>query len=163
MLWKSIAGAAAVGFVLVGPANAAQEALNSGDRNEAAKSYQTFLSATKTVGLADILNGDVGWNLSAAMDGARAVLSDGNADSLHNLGGTGLAEVLTHHLLPGQTFGGSDAIELLEFEAENWQQLMMSGSDDVSAVSDGQIAIDNVPPESLAEGEGSGKTLSPSS
>ena len=95
MLWKSVFGAAAVGLILAGPTQAAQEAQNAGDSNNSAKSYQTFLSMTKTSGLSEVLGGNAEWDLSALMDRAFDSFGDGNADALQNLGGSDLAEVLT--------------------------------------------------------------------
>lgn len=148
MLWRSVFGAAAVGLILAGPTQAAQEAQNAGDSNNSAKSYQTFLSMTKTFGLSEVLGGNAEWDLSALMDRAFDSFGDGNADALQNLGSSDLAEVLTYHLLPGQTFDGLGSTELLELESRNWQRLIMGSSDNVFAIDDGKLAIEALPAES---------------
>ena len=148
MLWKSVFGAAAVGLVLAGPAHAAQEAQNAGDRNDSAKSYQRFLSATKLFGLSEVLGGNSEWDLSASMDRAFDSFGDGNADAHQNLGNTDLAEVINYHLLPGQKFDGLGSTELLELESKNWQRFIMGSSDNVFAIDDSQLAIEALPAES---------------
>jgi hypothetical protein len=116
-------------------------------------SYQSFLSATKTVGVTDSADGHEKWSSTVAVYG---VLASPYAE--HDM-----AELLSYFLVPGQTFASSGANELLDVEAEGWQQLMMDSSDRLSAISDAQLVTESLPNEHGMVGDMWGDALLPSS
>ncbi|MDJ0513586.1 MAG: hypothetical protein QNJ62_09110 [Methyloceanibacter sp.] len=137
MLWKSIACAAVVGITLAGPANASQETTDSKTGSESAISYQSFLSSVKTGAATDTGAGQEDWTSVLAADGALTA-----PPAKRNL-----AEVLSHYLLPGQTFASAGAIELLDVEAAGWQQLMINGGNNLFSAGDAQIVPGSLPIE----------------
>ncbi|MEM9589854.1 MAG: hypothetical protein AAF967_00780 [Pseudomonadota bacterium] len=138
MLWKSIAFAAVVGISLAGPANASPEATNANQGSERAITYQSFLSSIKTGAAIDAVAGYEDWASVMIADGALAA-----PPAKQNL-----AEVLSHHLVLGQTFASPGAIELLDVEAAGWQQLMINGSDSLFSIGNAESVTGSLDAES---------------
>lgn len=144
MMRTSIAGAAAMGLLLVGPANAAQDAPDLSEKTDSVGSYETFLSAINASGLAGTPESDERWTLAAAKDEALPPHPHGNLGKFFDPEKkTTLAAVLSYHLLPGETFASTWSDEKLALETKGWQTLVINGSDTLLAVGDGKLATKN--------------------
>lgn len=144
MMWTSIAGAAAMGLLLVGPANAAQDAPDLSEKTDSVGSYETFLLAINASGLPGSPESDERRTLAAATDEALPPHPHGNLGKLFDPEKkTTLAAVLSYHLLPGETFASTWSDEKLALETKGWQALTIKGSDTLLAVGDAERATKN--------------------
>jgi uncharacterized surface protein with fasciclin (FAS1) repeats len=146
MMWKSIAGAAAMGLLLVGPAKAAQQGPNLYEQAESAGSYKRFLSAVNAAGLADALKGDDSWTVLAPTDDAFASLPEGTVERLLKPENKDeLVGVLSYHLIPGRNFASTWANEEITVETKGGQKLMIDGKGSPFMVGAAEIVTKNIP------------------
>ena len=164
MMWKSIAGAAAMGLLLVGPVKAAQEEPNLYEQAETAGSYATFLSAVNAAGLADALKGDDSWTVLAPTDDAFAALPEGTVERLLKPENKDeLVAVLSHHLIPGKNFASTWANERVAVKTKGGEEVMIDGSGSPFMVGEAEIVTKNIPAENGVIHGINGVLLPPSS
>ena len=164
MFWKSIAGAAIMGLLVVGPAKAAQEEPDLYEQAEKAGSFETFLSAVNAAGLSDALKGDSDWTVFAPTDDAFAALPEGTVERLLKPENKDeLVAVLSYHLIPGWTFASTWANEEVAVETKSGKELMIDGNVSPFMVGEAEIVTKNIPAENGIIHGISGVLLPPSS
>lgn len=164
MMWKSIAGAAAMSLLLVGSVNAAQEEPNLYEQAERAGTFGTFLSAVNAAGLADALKGDDSWTVLAPTDDAFAALPEGTVERLLKPENKDeLVSVLSYHIIPGRNFASTWANEEAAVKTKSGQELMIDGSGSPFMVGNAEIVTKNIPAENGIIHGISGVLLPPSS
>lgn len=164
MMWKSIASAAVMGLLLVGPAKAAREEGSLYEKAESAGSFGTFLSAVKAAGLADALKGDDSWTVLAPTDEAFAALPAGTVERLLKPENKDeLLSVLSYHLILGRNFASTWANEEVAVKTKGGKEPMIDGNGSPFMVGDAEIVTKNIPAENGIIHGISGVLLPPSS
>lgn len=129
MMWKSMAGAAVMGLLFVGPAQANQEASNLYERAEREGAFGTFLAAVNAADLADALKGEDDWTVFAPTDEAFATLPDGTVDRLlEPENRQELTALLENHLISGSNFASQWANEKLIVKTKSGNEVQIDGT-----------------------------------
>jgi|GEM_PF-6322083 len=132
MMWKSAVGAAAMGVLIVGPAQAAQDAqqetLTLHERTQPVGPTGTDWLAN-AAGLTDALTGAESWTVLAPADGSFAALPDGTVKHVPKPETKDkLQALLENRLSPGSTFASPWANETITVQTESGNEIMIDGN-----------------------------------
>lgn len=146
--WKSIVGAAALGLLLVGPAQASEKQANLYDRVQSDATFSTFHAAVKAADMADALKGDDSLTILAPTDEAFAKLPEGTLDRLLEPGNKDeLAALLKNHVISGSVFASTWANDKATVKTEGGEEIVIDGTGSPIMVGEARMVTKNIPAE----------------
>lgn len=164
MIWKSIAGAVAMGLLMVGSAQASPNSQNLYERAEREGNFKTFLAAVEAADLASALQGSENWTVLAPTDDAFAGLPAGTVERLLKPENKEeLTALLKNHMIPGSILASTWANEKVSVKTKAGNELMVDGTGSPFMVGDAQVITMNIPAENGTIHAIDGVLLQPSS
>lgn len=146
MMWKSIAGAAALSVMVASNAHAAQSP-DLYERAQSDGSFETFIAAMNAAGLSDELKGSEEYTIFAPTDEAFAALPDGTVERLLKPENKEeLATLLKNHIIPGKSWVSTWFNEKVAVETKSGNDIEVDGlSGNPFMVGDAHIVRKNIP------------------